>query len=77
MLRVYNTISREKEEFIPLLIDKTKAQIDSYNTVDEMKSAGVMDQEMFETYTGASVSTNNMLRMLQALMNYHVENFVK
>lgn len=65
-----------KDEFIPLLIDKTKAQIDSYNTVDEMKTEGALSQDLYDSFTGASVSTNNMLRMLQALMNYHVENYV-
>ena len=65
-----------KDEFIPLLIDKTKAQIDSYNTVDEMKTEGALSQTLYDSFTGASVSTNNMLRMLQALMNYHVENYV-
>ena len=65
-----------KEDFIPLLIDKTKKQIDSYNVMDDMATAGVMDDAMFDSFTGASVSTNNILRILHAMFEYHADTFL-
>lgn len=65
-----------KEDFIPLLVGKTKAQIDTYDKMTDMKTSGVMNQEMFDSFTGASVSTNNILRILHAVFKYHAETFV-
>ena len=64
-----------KEDFIPLLINKTKADIDKYNTVVEMKNEGALSQDMYDSFTGASVSTNNILRILQALFEYHANTW--
>ena len=60
-----------KDNFIPLLINKTKTEIDALSTVDDMLSGGIMDQSTFDAFTGASVSTNNILRILHALFDYH------
>lgn len=65
-----------KEDFIPLLVGKTKAEIDSYNIMDDMESSGVMSEEAFDSFTGASVSTNNILRILHALFKYHVDTYL-
>ncbi len=64
-----------KEDFIPLLINKTKADIDKYNTVVEMKNEGALSQGMYDSFTGASVSTNNILRILHALFEYHANTW--
>ena len=64
-----------KEDFIPLLIGKTKAQIDTYNTVDEMNEAGAFSDDLYDSFTGASVSTNNILRILHALFEYHANTW--
>jgi len=65
-----------REDYIPLLVGKTKAQIDAYNVMDDMKTSGAMSQEMFDGFTGASVSTNNILRILHALFKYHGERYL-
>ena len=64
-----------KNDFIPLLVGRYKKDIDKYNTVVEMKQEGALSQELYDSFTGASVSTNNILRMLQALFNYHAETY--
>lgn len=64
-----------KHDFIPLLVGKTKAQIDSYNVMDDMESSGVMTEDMFDSFTGASVSTNNILRILHALFKHHTATY--
>ena len=60
-----------REDFFPLLIGKTKAEIDTYNVVDDMNDKGAMSDDMFDSFTGASVSTNNILRILHAMFEYH------
>lgn len=61
-----------KNEFIEdLLVGKTHAQIDAWNTVDDMLSKNAMSQDLFDAFTGASVSTNNILRILHAVFDYH------
>lgn len=64
-----------KDNFIPLLINKTKTEIDALSTVDDMLSGGIMDQSTFDAFTGASVSTNNILRILHALFDYHANTW--
>lgn len=65
-----------KEDYIPLLVGKTKAELDQYNFVDDLKTAGVMSQDMYDSFTGASVSTNNILRILHAVFKYHASEYV-
>ena len=61
-----------KNEFIKdLLIGKTHQQIDAWTTVDTMLTSQAMSQELFDAFTGASVSTNNILRILHAVFDYH------
>lgn len=64
-----------KYDYIPLLVGKTKEQIDQWNFVDDMKTAGVMDQDTFDSFTGASVSTNNILRILHSVFEYHAGRY--
>jgi hypothetical protein len=64
-----------KENFIPLLINKTQTEIDAYSTVDDMLSSGAMDQATYDEFAGASVSTNNIIRILHALFDYHTEYY--
>lgn len=64
-----------KEDYIPLLIGKTKAELDRYDFVDDLKNANVMDQDTFDSFTGASVSTNNILRILHAVFAYHADRY--
>lgn len=60
-----------KEKFIPLLINKTQTEIDAFSTVDDMKTSGTMSDALYTEFAGASVSTNNILRILHALFDYH------
>lgn len=68
-----------KEDFIPLLVGKTKAQIDKYSTIDDMTDLTLPeiygDKSVATYFTGASVSTNNIIRILHALFEYHAEQY--
>jgi hypothetical protein len=65
-----------KEDYIPLLIGKTKREIDQWYIMDDIKACGVMSQETFDSFTGASVSTNNILRILHSMFKYHADTFI-
>lgn len=65
-----------KNEFIgDLLIGRKVSEIANYNKMADMKTAGVMSQDLFDEFTGASVSTNNILRIIHAVAKYHQEQF--
>ena len=59
---------------IPYYIGKTYAQLSGLNTIDDIKdyNAGEGRENLkLDAWSGATVSSNNMLRMLQALYAYH------
>lgn len=65
-----------KNEFInDLLIGRKVSEIATYNKMVDMNTAGVMSDELFDEFTGASVSTNNILRIVHAVAKYHVETY--
>lgn len=62
-----------KYDFIPLLIGMKKSEIDQYKLLTDMKTAGIItDNDLF---TGASVSTDNILRILHATFKYHASRY--
>lgn len=63
-------------EFKPYFVGKTYGQIKDMNTIADIKLEDYQAGEgrgeyKIDTWTGATVSTNNILRMLQALMKFH------
>ena len=63
-------------EYVPYYVGKTYADIKGLSTIADIKledyqaGEGRADYQI-DAYTGATVSTNNILRMLQAIMVYH------
>lgn len=68
-----------KNEFIAYFKSKTNGYIKTLNTMDDIKlpdykaGEGRAEYEL-DTFTGSSVSTNNIIRMLHAVMEYHLED---
>jgi len=65
-----------KTEYIPYYVGKTYAQIKGIDTIADIDLADYQagegrDAYVLDTYTGATVSTNNILRMLHAIFQYH------
>ena len=78
------TYEQIKAQYIPFFIDKDYNYISTISVVDDIDSALYADGEdrselTLDTFTGSSVSTNNIIRMLNAIMEYHGtdEYFVK
>ena len=65
-----------RAEYIPYFIDKDYAYIKTLSTVDDIAAEDYTAGEgreglTLDTFTGSSVSSNNIIRMLNALMEYH------
>ncbi len=68
-----------KREYIPFFINKDYKYIKTLNTSDDIApedySAGEgRSKYTIDSFAGSSVSTNNIIRMLNALYKYHAED---
>lgn len=68
-----------KAEYIPYFIGKNYSYISTLNFVEDIAatdySAGEGRENLtLDTFSGSSVSTNNIIRMLNALYKYHAED---
>lgn len=59
-----------KHDFIPKLVGKTHAEIDEWTYYTDMNDPDL------SVFSGASVSTNNIIRIVQATMDYHVSRYL-
>ena len=71
-----NTYEEFKEQYIPFFVGKDYAYIKTLDVVEDIDPAlyaeGVGRENLtLDTFTGSSVSTNNIIRMLNALYEYH------
>ena len=63
------TFERFKAEWLPYYTGKTYGELKSLGTISDIAAGeGVPD---VDTWTGATVSANNVLRMIQAMFAYH------
>lgn len=70
------TYEQFKEEFIPFFIHKKYDYIQNLSIIDDIDATLYSEGEgrgnyKLDTFTGSSVSTNNIIRMLLALYKYH------
>lgn len=72
------TYSVFKTEFISYFFDKDYTYINALSVIDDIKledyQANGRETYVLDTFTGSSVSANNIIRMLHAIMTYHVED---
>ena len=71
-----NTYEEFKEEYIPFFVGKDYSYIKTLDVVEDIDPALYAEGEgrenlTLDTFTGSSVSTNNIIRMLNALYEYH------
>ena len=68
-----------EDEFIPWLVGKTLDDLDGISvfTNDDyygtQNTTTIDEQDLIDGYAGSSVSTNNMIRVMKALLEYHEE----
>lgn len=74
-----------KVDFIPWLVGQTAESLDGINIfyddtpdvyADYANTKDINEPEMIDAYSGASVSTNNMIRVIKVLLDYHQENYM-
>ncbi len=76
------TLENFETDFLPWLVGKSLTDLDGisvftnepyhgtdYNTTD------IAEQNLIDDFAGSSVSTNNMIRAMKALLEYHEENY--
>ena len=71
-----NTYEEFKEQYIPFFVGKDYSYIKTLDVVEDIDPALYAEGEgrenlTLDTFTGSSVSTNNIIRMLNALYEYH------
>ena len=62
------TYERFKAEWLPYYTGKTYGELMGLSTIDDIHEEGAPD---VDTWTGATVSSNNVLRIIQAMFAYH------
>lgn len=70
------TYEQYKEEFIPFFTGKTSSYLSTLSVMEDIDATEYANGEgrdglTLDTFSGSSVSTNNIIRMLNALMQYH------
>lgn len=71
-----NTYEEFKEQYIPFFVGKNYEYIQKLSVVEDIDAADYASGEgrseyKLDTFSGSSVSTNNIIRMLNALFKYH------
>lgn len=64
-----------KYDYIPKLVGKTKAELDKYNFSEDLLTEEVLTQREYDMFAGSSVSTNNILRILHSVFDYHADTY--
>ncbi len=69
-----------KYDFIPKLIGMNQAEIHKYASVKDSNGAlltdGIFTQREYDQFHGSSVSTHNIIRILDSLFKYHVDTYL-
>ncbi|MCF7925376.1 MAG: hypothetical protein K9L26_02480 [Candidatus Izimaplasma sp.] len=75
------TLEDFETEFIPWLVGKSPEDLAGIQVFTNEPYYGITNdttidqQDLIDDYAGSSVSTNNMIRIVKALMEYHTENY--
>ncbi len=75
------TLEDFETDFIPWLVGMSLADLDGISVFtndqyfDIKNTTNIDEQDMIDSYTNSSVSTNNMIRIAKALLEYHEENY--
>lgn len=75
------TLEDFEAEFIPWLIGKSLEDLGGISVFtnaqyfDVLNTTAIAEQDLIDGYAGSSVSTNNMIRVMKVLLEYHEENY--
>lgn len=75
------TLADFEADFIPWLVGQTLADLDGISvfTNDDyfgiQNTTNIAEEDMIDDYTNSSVSTNNMIRVMKALLEYHGDKY--
>ncbi len=69
------------DDFFPWLVGQTPESLDGITVFTNENYHGVQntktidEQNLIDDFAGSSVSTNNMIRVIHAMFDYHIENY--
>jgi len=75
------TLEDFEAEFIPWLIGKSLDDLDGISVFtnaqyfEVLNTKAIAEQDLIDGYAGSSVSTNNMIRVMKVLLEYHEEKY--
>ena len=75
------TLEDFETEFIPWLIGKSLTDLDGISVFTNsdyhgiQNTTNIVEQLLIDSYAGSSVSTNNMIRVMKELLEYHEEKY--
>lgn len=75
------TFEMFEDQFIPWVVGKSLADLEGISVFDNDGHLGVVntstiaEQDLIDTFAGSSVSTNNMIRVVKELLEYHAVNY--
>ena len=76
------TLEDFETQFIPWLEDKTLSDLEGIEVFTNDEYAGgiqntkdIEEEDLIDLFAGASVSTNNMIRVMKVLLAYHETNY--
>ena len=69
-------------DYIPWLVGQTPESLEgitlfsneAYHDVPQ-NTQTIDDQDLIDSFAGSSVSTNNMIRIVHAMFEYHIKNY--
>ena len=70
-----------RDDFFPWLVGQTPESLDGISVFTNADYHGIQntktieDQALIDSFAGSSVSTNNMIRVIHTLFEYHIENY--
>ncbi len=75
------TLNDFETDFIPWLIGKDLDDFEGISVFtneqyfDVLNTGTITEQDLIDSYAGSSVSTNNMIRVMKVLLEYHEEKY--
>ena len=75
------TLEDFETEFIPWLTGKSLSDLEGISVFSNEEYHGIqnttniLEQDLIDSFAGSSVSTNNMIRVMKALLEYHEEKY--
>ena len=70
-----NTIQFNNPIIAKFSVEWTGKFVHNFDYHGILNTTAIAEQDLIDGYAGSSVSTNNMIRVMKSLLEYHVEKY--